>query len=105
MFATLPTASPYAWDSLRSPAKCRAQRILKCQFPPPDYQIESVWYRDSKEVFRGVGMYRGSEVSDRAYHNRFGWSPPEGRLPEGRYRVELDVAGKQITSGDFAVQP
>ena len=75
------------------------------QFPPPDYQIESVWYRDSKEVFRGVGMYRGSEVTGRAYHNRFGWTPPEGRLPEGQYRVELDVAGKQITSGDFAVQP
>ena len=75
------------------------------QFPPPDYQIESVWYRDSKEVFRGVGMYKGSEVTGRAYHNRFAWTPPAGRLPEGQYRVELEVGGKQITSGDFSVQP
>jgi len=75
------------------------------QFPPPDYQIESVWYRDSKEVFRGVRMYKGSEVTGRSYHNRFAWTPPAGRLPEGQYRVELDVGGKQITSGDFSVQP
>ncbi len=75
------------------------------QFQPQDYQIESVWYRDSKEVFRGTGNYRGADVNVRAYHNRFAWDPPEGRLPVGQYRVELFIAGRRITSGDFLVQP
>jgi hypothetical protein len=74
------------------------------QFPPPDYQIESVWYRDSKEVFRGTGNYKGSDVSTRAFHNRFGWVPPGGHLDAGQYQVDLFVAGQQITSGTFAVQ-
>jgi hypothetical protein len=74
------------------------------QFPPQDYQIESVWYRDSNEVFRGTGNYKGSDVSARAYHNRFGWDPPGGRLDAGQYRVDLFVAGQQITSGTFVVQ-
>ncbi len=78
---------------------------FKGQFPPPDYQIESVWYRDSKEVFRRVGDYKGSMTSSRAYHNRFAWSPPEGRLLVGQYRVDFYVAGRQVTSGNFAVQP
>jgi hypothetical protein len=74
------------------------------QFPPQDYQIESVWYRDSNEVFRGTGNYKGSDVSTRAFHNRFGWDPPGGRLDAGQYRVDLFVGGQQITSGTFAVQ-
>lgn len=75
------------------------------QFPPPDYQIESVWYRDGNEVFRRNGDYRGSATSTRAYHNRFGWSPPEGRLLAGQYRVDFIVAGKHVTSGSFVVNP
>jgi len=75
------------------------------QFPPPDYQIESVWFRDSKEIFRGTGNYKGSDVSTRAFHNRFGWDPPGGRLDVGAYQVDLFVGGQQITSGTFVVQP
>jgi hypothetical protein len=75
------------------------------QFPPPDYQIESVWYRNSKEVFRGIGTYKGSDVSTRAFHNRYGWDPPEGHLPVGQYRVDLYVAGRRITTGEFVVPP
>lgn len=75
------------------------------QFPPPDYQIESIWYRNSKEVFRGVGNYRGPDVSTRAYHNRYSWDPPGGQLSVGQYRVDLYIAGRRITSADFVVQP
>lgn len=75
------------------------------QFPPQDYEIESIWYRNSNEVFRGIGTYKGSDVPTRAYHNRYGWAPPEGRLPAGQYRVDLNVAGVRITSGNFVVQP
>ncbi len=75
------------------------------QFPPQDYQIQSIWYRDSKEVFRGTGTYKGSDISTRAYHNRYAWDPPEGHLPVGQYRVDLFIAGRRITSGDFVVQP
>lgn len=75
------------------------------QLPAPDYQIESVWYRDSKEVFRGVGNYRGSDVVARGYHNRFAWDPPGGKLPAGQYRVDLFISGRKITSGNFVVQP
>ena len=75
------------------------------QFPPQDYQIESIWFRNSKEVFRGTGTYKGSDVLARNYHNRFGWDPPDGHLPVGQYRVDLYIAGRRITSGDFEVQP
>jgi hypothetical protein len=75
------------------------------QFPPQDYQIESVWYCNSQEVFRGTGNYRGSDVSVRAFHNRFAWDPPGGRLPVGQYRVDLFIAGRRITSGNFVVEP
>ncbi len=74
------------------------------QFPPQNYQIESVWYCNSTEVYRGTGNYKGSDVSTRAFHNRFGWDPPQGRLPAGQYRVDLLVAGQKITSGNFTVQ-
>jgi hypothetical protein len=74
------------------------------QFPPKDYQIESVWYCDSKEVYRGTGNFKGSDVATRAFHNRFGWDPPQGRLPAGQYRVDLLVVGQKITSGNFTVQ-
>jgi hypothetical protein len=74
------------------------------QFPPQDYQIQSVWYCDSKEVYRGTGNYKGSEISTRAFHNRFGWDPPGGNLAVGQYRVDLFVAGQKITSGSFVVQ-
>ena len=74
------------------------------QFPPQDYQIESVWYRDSKEIYSGTGNYKGSDISARAFHNRFGWDPPGGRLDAGQYRVDLFVGGQQITSGTFVVQ-
>jgi len=75
------------------------------RFPPPDYQIESIWYRNSQEVYRGVGSYQGSVVPSRAYHCRFSWDPPGGLLSVGQYRVDLFVAGQRITSGTFAVQP
>jgi hypothetical protein len=75
------------------------------QLPAPDYQIESVWYRDSQEVFRGTGNFRGSDVTARGYHNRFAWDPPGGKLPAGQYRVDLFIAGRKITSGNFTVQP
>jgi hypothetical protein len=75
------------------------------QFPPPDYQIESIWYLNSKEVFRGTGTYKGSDVTARAYHNRYSWDPPDGHLLVGQYRVELYIAGERITSGNFVVQP
>ena len=74
------------------------------QFPPPDYEIESVWYRDSTEVFRGTGNYKGSDVATRAFHNRFGWDPPGGHLDAGQYQVDLFIGGQQITSGTFVVQ-
>ncbi len=74
------------------------------QFPPRDYEIQSVWYRDSKEIYRGTGNYKGSDVSSRAFHNRFGWDPPGGRLDAGQYRVDLFIGGQQITSGAFVVQ-
>lgn len=74
------------------------------QFPPKDYQIESIWYCDSKEVYRGMGNFKGSDVATRAFHNRFGWDPPQGRLPAGQYRVDLLVGGQKITSGNFTVQ-
>jgi hypothetical protein len=74
------------------------------QFPPPDYQIESVWYRNSTEIFRGTGNYKGADVSTRAFHNRFGWDPPGGHLDAGQYQVDLFVGGQQITSGTFVVQ-
>jgi hypothetical protein len=75
------------------------------QLPTQDYQIESVWYRDSQEIFRGTGNYRASDVIARGYHNRFAWDPPGGKLPAGQYRVDLFVAGRRITSGTFVVQP
>jgi hypothetical protein len=75
------------------------------QFPPQDYQIESIWYRNGQEVFRGTGNYRGADVNARAYHNRFAWDPPEGHLPVGQYRVDLFIAGRRVTSGNFVVVP
>lgn len=74
------------------------------QFPPKDYQIESVWYYNSAEVYRGTGNYKGSDVATRAFHNRFGWDPPQGSLAAGQYRVDLLVGGQKITSGNFTVQ-
>jgi len=75
------------------------------QFPPKDYQIESVWYCNSTEVYRGAGNFKGSDVATRAFHNRFGWDPPGGRLSAGQYRVDLLIGGQKITSGNFTVQP
>ena len=105
-----PGERPYAtnFQSARSSGKSMFWEVslnFAGQFPPPDYQIESIWYRDSQEVFRGSGAYRGSAVPTRPYHDRGSWVPPGGHLPLGKYRVDLYVAGQKVTSGDFVVQP